>query len=112
MSTTINALVDRRGGAYTAEELQDVLNRARRILADTSALLELEIERLFETEVDVSDDEHLKRIKGLITQTQKGVQQILDIEAKAGLSVLVGGSALDLDKAREEILRRIARLVE
>ena len=81
MSTTINTLVDRRGGAYTAEELQDVLNRARRILADTSALLELEIERLFATEVDVSDDEQLKRIKGLITQTQKGVQQILDIEA-------------------------------
>lgn len=72
----------------------------------------MEIERLFETEIEVSDEEHLKRVKNLITQTQKGVQQILDIEAKAGLSVLVGGSALDLERAREEILRRIARLAD
>lgn len=72
----------------------------------------MEIERLFETEIEVSDEEHLKRVKNLITQTQKCVQQILDIEAKAGLSVLVGGSALDLERAREEILRRIARLAD
>ena len=112
MSTTINALIDRRGGTCSTEELQDVLNRARRILADTSALLELEIERLFETEIEVSDDEQMKRIKNLIAQAQKGVQQVLDIEAKAGLTVPVGGSALDLERAREEIMRRIARLVD
>lgn len=112
MRTTINALVDRRGGAYSAEELQDVLNRARRILADTSALLEHEIERLFETEIDVSDEEQMKRIKNLIAQTQKCVQQVLDIEAEAGLSVTDSSNSLDLDEAREEITRRIARLVD
>ena len=112
MSTTINELVDRRGGAYSAEELENVLNRARKILADTAALLDLEIERFFAEEVDESDEKRLKRLRELIAQTQKGMQQILDIEMKSGLTLLVGGRELDLDHAREEILRRIARFTE
>ena len=110
VSTTINDLVDRRGGAYTAEELENVLNRARKILADTAALLELEIERYFDAEVEAKDEDRLNRIRKLITDTQKGMQQILDIELKSGLAHLVGGREMDLDRAREEILRRIARL--
>ncbi len=110
MSTTINELVDRRGGAYSAEELEDVLNRARKILADTMALLDLEIERYFGEEIEETDEKRLTHIKSLITQTQKAMQQILDIETKAGLALLVGGRELDLDHAREEILRRIARI--
>ena len=112
MSTTINELVDRRGGAYSAEELENVLNRARKILADTAVLLDLEIERYFDEEVEESDEKRLKRLKELIAQTQKGMQQILDIEMKSGLTLLVGGRELDLDHAREEILRRIARITE
>jgi tRNA A37 N6-isopentenylltransferase MiaA len=112
VSTTINELVDRRGGAYSAEELENVLNRARKILADTAALLELEIERYFAEEVDESDEKRLKRLRELIAQTQKGMQQILDIETKSGLALLVGGRELDLDHAREEIMRRIARITE
>ncbi|MEL7154308.1 MAG: hypothetical protein AAFN51_11075 [Pseudomonadota bacterium] len=110
MSTTINELVDRRGGAYSAEELEDVLNRARKILADTTALLDLEIERYFDETVEITDEERLKTIRGLIAQTQKGMQQIVDIELKTGLAFSGGERELDLDNAREEILRRIARL--
>lgn len=110
MSATINELVDRRGGAYSAEELEDVLNRARKILADTTALLDLEIERYFGEEIEETDEKRLTHIKSLITQTQKAMQQMLDIETKADLALLVGGRELDLDHAREEILRRIARI--
>ena len=112
MSTTINELVDRRGGAYSAEELENVLNRARKILADTAALLELEIENYFDEAIEEDEEKRLTRIKGLITSTQKGMQQILDIELKSGLALQVGGRELDLDHAREEILRRIARIIE
>ena len=110
VSTTINDIVDRRGGAYSAEELGDVLNRARKILADTTALLDLEIERYFGEEIEETDEKRLTHIKSLITQTQKAMQQMLDIETKADLALLVGGRELDLDHAREEILRRIARI--
>ena len=112
MSTTINDIVDRRGGAYSAEELENVLNRARKILADTAALLELEIERYFAEDVEETDEKRMKRLRELITQTQKGMQQILDIETKTGLAFLVGGRELDLDHAREEILRRLAKITE
>lgn len=110
VSTTINEIVDRRGGAYSEDELEDVLNRSRKILADISALLDLEVERLFEMPVDSLSDDQIKQIRGLIAQTQKGMQQILDIETRAGLHMLVGGRELDLDQAREEVLRRIARI--
>ena len=111
MSTTINERVGRRGGAYSAEELEDVLNRARKILADTTALLDLEIERYFDEEVEDKEEERIKRIQGLITQTQKGMQQIMDIELKTGLTQ-AAERELNLDDARREILRRIARLAD
>lgn len=111
MSTTINDLVDRRWGAHSAEELENVLNRARSILADTTALLDLEVERLFESNLEEADTRRLKTLQAMILQTQKGMQQIIDIEKKAGLRDTGTGSELDLEKAREEILRRIARLI-
>lgn len=109
MRTTINALVGRQGGVPSKEDLKEVLDRARRLLADISALLELECDRLFEIEVDPDDDTRIIRIKELIAQTQKAMQTVLDIEKKAGLGQ-DGPPQLDLEGAREEILRRLARL--
>ena len=110
MGTTINDLVDRRGGAYRVEELEDVLNRARRLLADISALLELEIERLFDTEIEPDDRVRIDNATDMIRQTQKAMATILEIEAKAGLSAMADRNAMDLEAARDEILRRLARL--
>lgn len=109
MRTTINDLVDRRGGAYSTEDLEQVVGRARRLLADTSALLELEIDRLFDTEIE-HDDKRIRAITDLIRQVQKAMQTVTEIEAKAGIAG-PRRHDLDLEAAREEILRRLARLV-
>ncbi|MEL6999308.1 MAG: hypothetical protein ACFB03_16765 [Paracoccaceae bacterium] len=108
--TTINELVDRRGGEYSQEDLENSLTNARKLLADTSKVLQFEVDRNFETEVDRMDTDKIKEVKSLIQQAQKGIQQILDLEAKIGLTKLVGGRELNLDEARAEILRSLARL--
>lgn len=108
--TTIDAKVGRRGGAYSVEELENVLNRARKLLADTSALLELEIDRLFKTELDENEGVRLKEITDLIRSTQKAMAMVMEIEVKYGLSSFEARSELDLEAAREEILERFRRI--
>ncbi len=110
MRTTIDAKVGRRGGAYSVEELENVLNRARKLLADLSAVLELEIDRLFGIEFDENDTEREKQIKTLIGQAQRAWQTVLDLEAKYGLSPYDNRTELDLEAARAEILERLGRL--
>ena len=108
MRTTINTLVDRRGGAYSESDLTETLTRARKLLADTSAFLELEIDRLCDVEIDDEPDQ-VKRMKDLVAQVQKGLQTVLDLEAKHGIR-REAEHALNLEDARNEILRRLARL--
>ncbi|MEM9059826.1 MAG: hypothetical protein AAGD13_05125 [Pseudomonadota bacterium] len=108
--TTINELVDRPGGAYSQEDLENSIANARKLLADTAKMLQFEVDRHFETEVDRLDETQLRDIRNQIAQAQKGIQQILDLESKIGLTKLVGGKELDLEDARAEILRRLARL--
>ena len=110
MRTTIDAKVGRRGGAYSVEELENVLNRARKLLADTSALLELEIDRLFKSELDDEESVRLKEVTDLIRQTQKAMAMVMEIEVKYGLSPFEARSQLDLEAAREEILERFRRI--
>jgi hypothetical protein len=108
--TTINQRVGRSGGAYSVEELENVLNRARKLLADISAVLELEIDRLFGIEFDVNDTEREKQIKMLISQTQRAWQTVIELESKYGLSPYDSRTELDLEAARAEILERLGRL--
>ncbi len=111
MRTTINERVGRRGDARVHEEAEGLLNAARKLLADTSAMLELELDRLFEIEVDDTDKDRIKQINELIRSTQKAMQTVLDIELKYGLDVPgLGDGEIDLEAAREEILGRLARL--
>jgi len=106
--TTINTLVDRRGGAYSESALNETLTRARKLLADTSAFLELEIDRLYEVEIE-DEPGRIKQVKDLIAQVQKCMQTVLDLEVKHGLK-RDAADALNLEDARNEILRRLARL--
>lgn len=110
MRTTIDDKVGRRGGAYSVEELETVLNRARKLLADTSALLELEIDRLFKSEMDESETVRMTQVTDLIRQTQKAMAMVMEIEAKYGLASFDARSQLDLEAARAEIIDRIGRL--
>ena len=108
--TTIDEQIGRRGGAYTTEELENTLNRARKLLADTLALLELENERFFKTELDKNEKAHLDTVMDLVKRTQKAMQTVIDIEVKYGLSPDKHLSQLDLEAARVEILDRLGRL--
>lgn len=110
MRTTIDAKVGRRGGAYSVEELENVLNRARKLLADISALLELEVDRLFEVELGEDEGVRLKAVTDLIRQTQKAMAMVMEIEVKYGLSPFEARAELDLEAAREEILERFRRI--
>lgn len=110
MRTTINDLVGRQDGVYASKDLEVLMAKARKLLADTSALLELEIDRLFDVEAEAEDPDRIKTVRGLIAQTQKAMQMVLEIEAKAGLGKR-DQSVLDLEAAREEIIRRFDRLV-
>lgn len=110
MRTSIDRKVGRAGGAYPVEELENTLNRARKLLSDISAVLELEIDRLFGIEFDEDDKEREKQIKTLIGQAQKAWQTVIDIEVKYGLTPCDARSHLDLEAARAEILERLGRL--
>ena len=92
------------------EELETVLTRARRLLADISAALELESDRLFNEQFEETDEDRLKALKTLIAQTQKAWQTVIDLETRLGLSPLATEPKLDMEAARDEILRRLARL--
>lgn len=110
MRTTIDAKVGRRGGAYSVEELETVLDRARKLLADISALLELEVDRLFGVELGEDEGVRLKAVTDLIRQTQKAMAMVMEIEVKYGLSSFEARAELDLEAAREEILERFRRI--
>lgn len=109
MRTTIDAKVGRRGGAYSVEEMENVLNRARRLLADTMALLELENERFWKTELDSDEKAHLDTVMDLIKRVQRAMATVVEIETKYGLSPYEARANLDLEAAREEILERFRR---
>lgn len=84
-----------------------VLARARKLFADLAEALEAEIHRLRAEHQE--DDGPIKTVTDLIQRNQKALQTVLDIEAK-----LLGRAAeapqLDLEAARAEIARRLARL--
>jgi hypothetical protein len=107
--TTIDEQVGRRGGA-TNEALENTLNRARKLLSDTLALLELENEKFFKTELDTDEKAHLDNVMDLVKRTQKAMQTVIDIEVKYGLSSENTRSQLDLEAARVEVLDRLSRL--
>lgn len=111
MGTTINDLIDRRGGVRAAEDVEKTLESARRVFADVSAFLELEIDRLFEIEHDEIDDDRIKRVTALIRENQRALLTVLDIEAKLGRDTSAArAQMLDLEDARAEIESRLARL--
>jgi phosphoribosyl-dephospho-CoA transferase len=108
VGTTINQLVGRRGDASRIEDLERTIERARKTLADAAALMDLEIEELWNTETDVDDPKRYDRITSLIRQAHKAMSAITDIEKSTGLGRLADKDVLNLEEARAEILRRLA----
>jgi len=82
----------------------------RGLLADTEALLELELERLRAEEFDETDKTRLKELSDFVGKLQKLLRDILDTQAKVAEHRQFDAIALNLEAAREEVLSRLARL--
>ncbi|MEL6218782.1 MAG: hypothetical protein AAFR79_09985 [Pseudomonadota bacterium] len=111
MGTTISTIADRRGDACEGG-IEEFLTRARKTFADMSAYAELELDRLFEEAASgAPDPERQKSLQTLIQQTQAALLKVLDIEAKLARETNARtAQAIDLEDARAEIDRRLARL--
>ncbi len=105
----------RWGGASTDKAAVDlsVLARARKLFAGLSRSLDGEIDRLqavLETEDDL---DRAKVMAELVRQNQKALQTVLDLEVKLMRKADTqrpGEGVIDLDQARAEVTRRLARL--
>ena len=108
--TTIDTLVGRRGDA-SGRTLEDTLGSAQQLFADTAAFLELEIDRLFGAEVEDTDATRIEAMRKLITLNQQALMKVIEIAGKIGLAAdAQARQMLDLEDARAEIDRRLARL--
>jgi len=113
LGQTVNGSIDRQGGAVPAGSEGAVLARARRLFAEASAVLEREIADLSEISATALDETRIKAIADLIRHTQKALMMTLEIEARLAREANgAGQTSLDLDDARAEIARRLARLAE
>lgn len=110
MGTTLNDELARIGSDRGTGDLEQTLDHAHRSLADTIALLDLEIEALWTNEPDVEDIKRYDKLRALVREANRVKAQVIEIQAKVGLENLDEKTALNLEDARDEILRRLARL--
>jgi hypothetical protein len=108
--TTIGQWHDRPGDACDAGGLEATLARAQKLFADVARFLESEIDRQFDAEFDPADEARIRTVKALIQLNSQALLKVIEIEAKLGHDISAAtGQALDLEAARVEIDRRLAR---
>ncbi|MEE8454189.1 MAG: hypothetical protein V3R90_05450 [Limibaculum sp.] len=105
----------RWGGASTdkAAENLSTLARARKLFADLSRSLDGEIDRLQAAMETEDSPDRTKELAEKVRQNQKSLQTVLDLEVKLMREAdkqRPGEGVIDLDQARAEIARRLARL--
>ncbi len=110
MRTTLHDELARIGSDRDAGDLEATLDHAHRSLADAIALLDLEVEELWRNGPEVEDSKRYDKLKALIREATKVKSQIIEIRTRIGLGALDEKTALNLEDARDEILRRLARL--
>lgn len=111
MRTTIGDIAGRRGDACAEASVEETLAKARKLFADVAAFLELEMDRLWGTEIEREEEDRLRAMRALIVENQKAMRTVLEIEAKLGCETARREAhKLDLEAARAEIERRLARL--
>ena len=86
---------------------------ARKLFADLMCALEEEVDRLRAAQNAATEVEECRRLEDLVRRNQKALQSVLDCQLKlsrrAGRAC-PGEGVIDLEAAREEIHRRLARL--
>lgn len=110
MRTNLNEEVAAIGSDRDAGDLEKTLGRFLSSLADTAALLDLEVEELWKAGTNSAEPKRYEQLKGLIREANKLKAQIAEIEAKSGSDKLDESQAMNLEDARAEIMRRFARL--
>ena len=106
----MNEEVARVGSDRSTADLDQTKEHVHKSLADAVALLDLEIEALWKSRPDFEDAKRYDKLKALIREANRVRSQIAEIEAKTGLDKLDETNALNLEEARDEILRRLARI--
>ncbi len=113
VTTTIGKLVGRRSDACGDEGLEETLAHAQRVFADVRDFLEHEIDRLWASDCEDGDEDRLRAVRELVLKNQAALRTVLEIETKLGLRKADGlAQAIDLEEARAEIERRLARLAD
>jgi len=91
------------------------LERARKLFARLSARLDEEIDRLDAAIQTECETNRTRELSELVRQYQKVLTTVLELEAKLEREAEYarpGKDLIDLDQARAEIARRLARLAE
>ncbi len=101
----------RRGDTDFAKEFEEILQSTRKLLADTNAFLDLKLETLTDAVKQTDDPGDLKSLHDHITETKRCLALALDARGRALAAGFSDRPALDLEAAKDEVLRRLARLV-
>ena len=101
----------RRGDADFAKDFEEILQSTRKLLADTNAFLDLKLEALTDAVKQTEDPGDLKSLRDHITETKKCLQLALDARGRALAAGFSDRPALDLESAKDEVLRRLSRLI-
>jgi hypothetical protein len=106
----------RWGGASTdgAAENLSTLDRARKLFAGLSRSLDGEIDRIQSAVESEPDEEQIRKLNGTIRENWRTLNTILELEAKLMRKAdkqSTDEGVIDLAQAREEIARRLSRLV-
>ena len=100
----------RRGDADFAKDFDEILQSTRKLLADTNAFLELKLEALSDAMSETNDSDDVKDLMSHIAETKKYLTVALDARNKALSHGFSCSPALDLEAAKDEVLRRLSRL--
>ena len=112
--TATRAMHGRGKAGYVHEPAvtRSTLERARCLFADLSEALEAEIGRLRSLEDHSRPSGRAREVTDLVRENQKILGTVLDIEARldARTGPAPAHDMIDLEEARAEIARRLARL--
>ena len=109
MGKSTNDKDGRSGDEFVEERQKKTLENARRILADASEFLEDRVDSLKELKAGSEDMGKVKELKRLILEMNSAWRTLLEVQSKTD-ATMPDAAILDLEAARAEIERRLARL--
>lgn len=100
----------RRGDVLDAEEYKDASNQARILLALANTEFRNELAKYREAESKAEDPADVKPLQAKVAEIKKLLTLVIDTRLKAITAGVSDKVDLDLEAAKDEVLRRLARL--